>query len=265
MGTLGSPQDWLTESEKHIIVLSPHLDDAVFSIGGLLKVTGLHCAVRPSVWTIFAGTPILISDFASRYLSSEELPADIDDIRRVEDRAALKLLNCGWRHFDFVDAVYRDTYSFSGLFGELTQSDFEIMLSLSEMLSKELAELTPSVVISPLGIGKHRDHLIVRQATRCISPKIRGMHTWMCYEEFPYASRRDRELWESSIPTGIFPEVIEYDSTTVSSKIEAMNCYGSQLRVMWPSRKGKSMDKELLDYSDSIGAGQYSERIWWER
>src|SRR4051794_3037452 len=85
-----------------VLVLSPHLDDAVFSCGELL--VDLR---RPIVATLFAGVPPpglqttpwdLLSGFSN---SAEAMQA-----RRAEDDRALEMLGAVPEHFDFLDDQY---------------------------------------------------------------------------------------------------------------------------------------------------------------
>ncbi|MCZ0978588.1 hypothetical protein O1L60_03410 [Streptomyces diastatochromogenes] len=91
-----------------MIVLSPHLDDAVLSCGALLGWAGRRAPV--TVATLFTeAAPPPYTLCARQYLrltrarDAEELFAD----RREEDRRVLGLLDVDWRHVGLVDGMFR--------------------------------------------------------------------------------------------------------------------------------------------------------------
>lgn len=83
-----------------VLVLSPHLDDAMFSCSELIRRT------RPDVWTVFAGepeTPVTTSwDLSCGYGDSHALVAQ----RRQEDQEAFAGTGASIRHLDMLDGVY---------------------------------------------------------------------------------------------------------------------------------------------------------------
>lgn len=91
-----------------ILVLSPHLDDAVLSCGALLGWAGRRAPVTvATLFTEAAPPPYALS--ARQYLKrtragdAEELFAD----RRAEDRHVLERLEVGRRHVGLVDGLFR--------------------------------------------------------------------------------------------------------------------------------------------------------------
>src|SRR5512138_2334960 len=92
------------------IYLSPHLDDAVFSAGGLIYEQ-TQAGVPVEVWTFMSGYPgeENVSPFAQvlhfqwGFSSAEETVR----MRRAEDEQATGLLGAKPVHFDFMDCVYR--------------------------------------------------------------------------------------------------------------------------------------------------------------
>src|SRR4051812_28342816 len=87
-----------------IAVLSPHLDDAVLSVGGLLWLLKDHFEVE--VITVFtADPPEEMSPLATTLAGRSGLRIYAD--RRVEDERALATLGVGHRHLGFDDAIHR--------------------------------------------------------------------------------------------------------------------------------------------------------------
>src|SRR4051794_28705960 len=92
-----------------LLAISPHLNDAVLSVGGGLAQAAEHGA-KVTVYTVFAGTaPPPYSGAAERMHSvwgfSPEDDASLH--RRNEDVAALGHLGVAYRHGRFLDSIYR--------------------------------------------------------------------------------------------------------------------------------------------------------------
>jgi LmbE family N-acetylglucosaminyl deacetylase len=171
--------DWV--SLERLIVLSPHLDDAALSCGGLLAAT--RDKVSRLVITVTAGT-------RSRERKGFASPTE----RRLEDRAAMRELDCDFVHLGFPDAIYR----VSPVSGQLIYRDSRERLAappiddaghveeLYLVLRRLSQDLGNVLVLSPLGIGQHVDHAIcARVALRLFgaSPNL------LFYEDFPYVLR----------------------------------------------------------------------------
>ncbi len=92
------------------IYLSPHLDDAVLSAGGLIYEQA-QAGLPVEIWTFMCGYPpdAEVSPFAQLthahwgFSSAEETIR----MRREEDKRAAALLGATPLHFDFLDCIYR--------------------------------------------------------------------------------------------------------------------------------------------------------------
>ena len=131
------------------IYISPHLDDAAYSCGGLIW---MQCQSNQNVniWTVFAGEPPegSLSTFAKSILKRWGLDAVPTKHRRSEDIHSSQILGANWRHFDYQDAIYRTyqgTHSSSkisvtshlypdenSLFGSLNQEDYRLIDLITE-------------------------------------------------------------------------------------------------------------------------------------
>lgn len=149
-----------------VVVVSPHLDDAVFSAGATIAALG-----EVSVVTVFAGDPLPEQstgwDRASGFSSSSEAMA----ARRDEDLAALDALGASAIHLGLLDNQY------GGCSPE----------AVIESLHREIARLTPDLVIGPLGVG-HPDHVTTREALLADPPPC---DLWL-YADLPYCTYRWR-------------------------------------------------------------------------
>ena len=153
------------------IFIAPHLDDVVLSCGGLLRDLNQQ-GDSTSVWTICAGDPPegSLSPLAEMLHQRWGTGRSAARLRREEDIVACKKVGAAYRHFSVPDCIYRRDptnhaplyHSEKDIFGPLAQADE----ALIERLSIDLvAEFKPNIrIVSPLAIGDHVDHRLVRQA-----------------------------------------------------------------------------------------------------
>ncbi|MBB3013656.1 PIG-L family deacetylase [Cupriavidus alkaliphilus] len=131
-----------------VTVISPHLDDAVFSCGGLIAA-----ARAARVVTVFAGVPPADMpapdwDQAAGFASAEQAVLS----RRREDNHALTMLGAHAVWLDFWDSQYGRRYT---------------ARQLADALRTVLLTQTEGVVVAPLGLF-HSDHALVHDACRLL-------------------------------------------------------------------------------------------------
>jgi LmbE family N-acetylglucosaminyl deacetylase len=197
-----------------LLVVSPHLDDAVFGCGALL-------AGHPGagVVTVFAGRPphyetLTAWDAAAGFRAGEDVVA----ARREEDRAALALLRARPVWLEFCDSQYART-----------PSAREVAAKLDEVIRGEAA----STVAVPLGLF-HSDHQLAHEAALLARSKhLERM--WLAYEDAIYrripglVDDRLGQLNEAGVRTIPYtPDGGADDSV----KREAIACYASQIRAL---------------------------------
>ena len=137
-----------------LVVLSPHLDDAVFSVGGTIAETiargGAACVV-----TFFTDGPPLES-------VSEEFRVFADyESRRAEDEAALGELGASHRWLGFVERAFREPRLARprNVFHTPPSIDeFSNLQSMRSTIRGLLAEFPDARFLAPLGVGNHFDH-----------------------------------------------------------------------------------------------------------
>ncbi len=221
--TIAKPLRW--------IFLSPHLDDAAFSCGGLIWELEQRDE-QVEVWSIFAGDPPdrPLSVFAQQLHHRWEAGVRAVQTRREEDAAACVVLGAVYRHFDFPDCIYRlDDYGRAVIREEedLFQPDYrgetQLVGQLRSLLGEALDEHDRLAV--PFAIGEHIDHQLVRRA-------VAGLHPVLWYADYPY-SAEDSELlfqWVQCPPVGDLPVITE---KALQNWQEAAACYPSQLSTFW--------------------------------
>lgn len=154
-------------SMPRIVVVSPHLDDAVLSCGALL-------GARPgsTVVTVYTGMPDaahVLTDWDRRcgFGSAAEAMRE----RRREDARAMALVRGRGRALGFLDSQYAACAD-------------ACLPALTEALMRTLAELRPDAVAIPLGL-LHADHVRVSDAGLMVRDAWRGP-AWLAYEDVPY-------------------------------------------------------------------------------
>ncbi|CAD6526821.1 hypothetical protein LMG28727_02196 [Paraburkholderia kirstenboschensis] len=212
----------MMQSRARLLVVSPHLDDAVFSCGLLL-------AANPSatVCTVFTAPP------------SENMSTDWDrqsgftdafqamHARKQEDIRALEKLGAQAIHLPFCDAQYL-----------LTPSPDD----LTEALHRTLNEHSPDNVLFPLGLF-HSDHTLVSNACLALIADMPAT-VFHAYEDVPYrqmreaVSNRIEELTKKhgyalTHATDAAVSVNESNAHE-QTKREAIAAYVSQLRAFGP-------------------------------
>jgi LmbE family N-acetylglucosaminyl deacetylase len=246
--------------------ISPHLDDAVFSCGGLIWEQTKQ-GKQVSIWTIFAGDPPEgpLSDFAEILQIRWQGGRDAISRRRQEDNLACMQIGASCRHFPFPDCIYRWIHrlpddleveqnmnplgkteffypSHESLFGPIHSEEVGLAEPLSQLLAKLLPEETE--LVCPLALGNHVDHQLTRAAVEKLERR-----TWF-YADYPYAtdSLGQIEIMEKS---GWRNQLFPISEGGMKAWKEAVAAYRSQISSFWDG--SEAMKKELEDYREFFG------------
>jgi LmbE family N-acetylglucosaminyl deacetylase len=201
-----------------LLAISPHLDDAAFSAGGLLA-SRVDQGWDVTIATCFTGNVAQPTGFALACQLDKGLDAEVDymALRRAEDLAACKALGARATHLPFLEAPHRGYTSAKMLFAARLADDRivdDVTAALVELLTTE----RPDLVLGPLCLGNHVDHHVVLEAIR----RSAADHTVLLWEDWPYADREDR--------VAAMPAVIEHlTPETRARRIAACAAYTSQL------------------------------------
>ena len=167
------------------LALSPHLDDAVFSCGGLIA------SLADAGWNVVVATVFTRSvpnpqGFALACQLDKGLAPEDDymALRRAEDAAACSLLGATPRWLDFAEAPHRGYHTVDSLFGSPHPGD-EVDASLLPALGGLVEELKPDLVLAPQCVGGHVDHVVMGQTLRSLEPAAPIL--W--WRDFPYDMR----------------------------------------------------------------------------
>jgi LmbE family N-acetylglucosaminyl deacetylase len=226
---------------RSLIYLSPHLDDAVFSCGGLIAQ---QAAAGESVLivTVCAGDPPPgeLSPLAQELHRRWAGGVGIGAARRREDEAAAEVLRGAAgagrvrvRHLAIPDAIYRRDRRGSSLyeteaalFGEVNPGD-AVAAEPPEALAALRQEA--GTIVCPLAVGGHVDHRWVRAAAERTGMAL------AYYFDLPYAARGGEIPPDPGRPPGIEAR-IALSSVSMEAWAAAVAAYASQFSTFWGSR-----------------------------
>lgn len=167
-----------------VYILSPHLDDAVLSLGEHIinwKKQGKKIVVI-TVFTKFR-TKKNIPEYSLNYIkqSGFESVRDFENFRVKEDIRAMRAMKVEYEHWGFIDAGFRSVYPTRNklLSGKINKIDNQLVKKINNKINK----ITADLILLPFGVGKHVDHMIIKKAGQNLEKNI------LYYLESPY-------LWE---------------------------------------------------------------------
>ena len=238
----------------HWIYLSPHLDDAALSLGGLLWEQ-TAAGESASIWTICAGDipPGHLSPFAVSLHERWGVGRDAIAARRAEDAVSCSYLGSSYRHFSIPDCIYRRSEqtgdhlyaSESALFGALHPDEQDRVGRLSQTLK---AALTPGVnLVCPLSLGDHVDHQLTRAAAERLNIRLQY------YADYPYVVEIP-----DCIPENLEPIVYQISAEGLRAWQDSIAAHRSQISTFW--KDTAEMQAAIFDYTHQTGG-----IILWQR
>jgi LmbE family N-acetylglucosaminyl deacetylase len=252
------------------IYLSPHLDDAALSCGGRIyqeRQAGLPVLVV----TLMAGDPppeAAETSFVSALHARWGLDAHPNPVaaRRAEDEAALSVLDAHGEHWGWPDCIYRRHpttgeflyHSETHLLGPVQLIERGFIIGIARRL--DTLPLAPGGrVYTPMAVGGHVDHRLVRQAAEAW--RVPGGEL-VYYEDYPYVERPgalaailgNGSVWRD--------EIVPLTEAATAAKIAAVACYRSQLSTFFANTDEMAQRLRTYAASASGGAG-WAERYWY--
>ena len=213
------------------IYLSPHLDDAVLSAGGLIYEQS-KSGLPVEIWTFMCGYPSEneYSPIAQRIHASWEFASADEAVRqrRAEDKNAAEIVGATTLHFDFLDCIYRRGLNGEWLYSEIAVSPHEEDAGLPSQIAEAISNriLPDDVLICQLSVGSHVDHVIVRHAAELLGKPLR-------YDiDVPYIFYKPQELEPKS--AGMKESVQSVTEAGLKSWQEAVLAYKSQIPTLGP-------------------------------
>ena len=212
---------------KRWLVLSPHLDDAAFSVGPL--IAGMT-TVRPiTVATAFTGSVTRPQGFALACQIDKGLPPDADymALRRQEDIEWAEHLGATTIHGSLKEAPHRGYENAAALFSGIHSADF-VGAALEVWLSRIVADLEPDLIFLPLGIGGHVDHLWLRQAASAV---LSNRVPLVYYCDQPYCAKNHQSPMHPRLSEtdNLDAYRITLDPVTARDALDANEAYRTQI------------------------------------
>lgn len=168
------------KQKTHIIVLSPHLDDGVWSCGGTISLA-VKAGCRVDLITVYTGNP---TDKILPKIQRKELTENGSmEIRKIEDTNAMKVLNANAIWWDIPSKLYRKPYIekridvFNTPSGDKIMNDDYYML-ICKKISQLIENYPNAVLLCPMGVGHMYDHVELFTAciqTGCIKIHLKNM------------------------------------------------------------------------------------------
>ena len=211
------------------IYLSPHLDDAVLSAGGLIYEQ-MQAGIPVEIWTFMCGYPPEgeFSPFAQKLHAQWGFSSGEEAIRtrRGEDETAAAILGAKTLHFDFLDCAYRrgstGEWLYSDIAGPPHPEDAQLPSQIATAISTRLHP--EDVLVCQLAVGSHVDHVLVRQAAELLGKSLR-------YDiDVPYIFYKPQELELKSV--GMKESVQLVTESGLKSWKEAVLEYKSQISTL---------------------------------
>jgi LmbE family N-acetylglucosaminyl deacetylase len=237
------------------IYISPHLDDAVLSAGGLIY-NQTRVGKDVEIWTLLCGFPPTeeLSPFAQMLHYQWGIPegaaAEMITARRAEDDKAASIIGAKTVHFDFLDCIYRrgknGDWLYSNVFVPPHEDEEDLPARMAESIS---ARLKPTdQLVCQLGLGSHLDHVLVRRAVELLRrPVLYDM-------DIPYLFNFPDELAPRT--AGMKPKTHRITDSGLRSWQEAIAAYESQFSGLFDSPE--VMRAQIQQYwSEYIGI-----RLW---
>jgi LmbE family N-acetylglucosaminyl deacetylase len=249
------------------IYLSPHLDDVVLSCGGLLFEQARR-SDTVAVITLFAASPSPrqpLSAYAQslhqRWQASAPPEVDFSDppaLRRAEDLRALAALHPSIQvvHADMLDCIYRtDPASGKALYTSEEAIFGAVQPSDPAWVHLQSASALPqgATLYSPLGIGYHVDHQVVRCSVEAwgLSPQ-----SVRYYEDYPYVASPGALEAALGTQPGWKASTFPITDEALSAKTCAVAEYASQISTFWENEE--AMRTALREQARLAGG----ERFW---
>ena len=214
-----------------IHIISPHIDDAIFSLGGtILKL-------KDNSENVLIHYIFTISDWTNSNNCSGKLYSKnkfvVTNIRKQEEEIVSKRVGYKYIMYDYYDMPLRSGDDVSAS---------EIQDALLDKINKE------DIIFFPIGIG-HPDHERIREVG--ISLFYMGFNT-LFYEDMPYIAHYDyHTLFHLTQRKGFEAETL---SICLEKKLSLARIYKSQVSDQWL--------KDIKNYAYNLEDNKFYERFW---
>lgn len=215
------------------VIVSPHLDDAYFSLGGMLY-NDRH--ERQKVVDVFTVSEHEADDFTrGRHETTRA--------RKAEEMINGRIIGADTVFLDELDAPLRGYQRVK--VAPNAKRDRAMIARVEKRLANEIKGCKR--VFFPLGIGGHVDHRIVHH----MGMRLLGNNkNFYFYEDLPYAVRYARPRFDSSE----YRARKELMPIQIFDKLSLANTYETQMIPRIPLG--------IFAHSLRVGRGKFCERVW---
>lgn len=258
-----------------LLVLSPHYDDAAYSLGGLLHqqaraghrvVVVTVCGAGPQAG---GGVPPLARELHARWIASAKTDGWLNTAaaeRAAEDAAALAILGVEGQSLDIADCIYRRDPATAEWLCPTEESLFAGEGVREPDLARRIAAAVIALagtsgaeVLAPLGIGNHVDHRLARRAAEMAAgPAL------VFYEDYPYAAAEGTMSPEAAT-RGLVPRGWPLEPDDLDAWTAAAQAYTSQVSTFWPSPDALAAELGLFAARRGTWAGAAAAVRTWRR
>lgn len=234
--------------------ISPHLDDAILSAGGLISYLASKTTVE--VITIFtkpSPKPYTLSTKVFLKNCNFRDAEDLFNKRRLEDQYVFTKLNLNYHHLGFTDAswrkkinpnrilkvfskiipelihiypIYRNYLKKGVTSGHVSNEDEQNVTLIKQKLNKIIKNKKNILIFCPIGIGLHVDHILVRNLCQNSFKNI------IFWSDFPYSLTEkpdDNFIMLNNLKKLQSDKKINYKNTLIS-------LYKTQVDAMFPEK-----------------------------
>ncbi len=227
------------------VFISPHLDDAVLSAGGLISsLVAADIPVRVvTVFTQPSPRPYTLSakSFLRQcgYRDADTLFAD----RRSEDEKLFGRMGVSMAHLGLTDATWRKKENMSNvrgavsrfvpelghrypvhqlhvISGKIAKEDLPLIDEIGKKIKNVLSDFSSFSVFGPAAFGGHVDHVMTRKMCTSYFPQA------VLWSDFPY-NLKDRQKSIEGY------EVLSWERG-IDEKRKMIEGYATQVRAMFP-------------------------------
>jgi len=239
------------DSVSHLIVLSPHLDDAVLSCGALMNYARNEtCVTAVTFFTEGSAPPYTYS--ARLYLrQTRNHHADgLFLARQAEDQAVLEGAGISYVHVGLTEILFRrrtrpllhqlpwvsslipelsylyPTYRLHVIRGGIPPDDVSTIRQICDTID-HLSAASSTLFLAPLAVGGHKDHMLVRTAAELSRKQV------AYYSDFPYNLRYSVDL--SFVQRNSLVQTTW--SHDLAAKLPLIRRYRTQVDALFPGGK----------------------------
>jgi LmbE family N-acetylglucosaminyl deacetylase len=225
------------------IYISPHLDDAVLSAGGLIYEQ-TRAGMDVEIWTFMCGFPPndQLSPFAQVLHQQWGISdaAEVVTARRAEDVNAARIVGAKTVHFDYLDCIYRCGKDGDWLYSDVYLPPHEDEVDLPAQIAESIStRIKPDdKLVCQIALGSHLDHVHVRRAVELLRRPI-------LYDvDIPYLFDFPDELAPKT--AGMKETLYSVSETGLSLWQDAIAAYTSQIEMLFEGEE--AMREKIKQY-----------------